>query len=106
MCCCYLLAKLCWTLVTPCTIAHQAQLYLGFPRQEYWSGLPLPSPEDMLEPRIKAPSLALAARFSTAEHPGKPPPMYKLLITQVVREWIKSQHELEEGLRQQSYRQS
>ena len=34
-------------------IAHQALLSLGFPRQEYWSGLPLPSPKDLPDPGIK-----------------------------------------------------
>ena len=33
-----------WLLVTPWTVAHQAPLSMGFSRQEYWSGLPLPSP--------------------------------------------------------------
>ena len=37
-------AKSCLTLVTPQTIACQAPLSVGFPRQEYWSGLPFPSP--------------------------------------------------------------
>ena len=32
---------------TPCTAAHQAPLSTGFSRQEYWSGLPFPSPEDL-----------------------------------------------------------
>ena len=32
---------------TPWTVAHQAPLSMGFPRQEYWSGLPFPSPEDL-----------------------------------------------------------
>ena len=32
--------------VTPWTVAHQAPLSMGFSRQEYWSGLPLPSPAD------------------------------------------------------------
>ena len=39
-----LVAKLCPTLVTPWTIAHQDPLSMGFSRQEYWSGLPFPSP--------------------------------------------------------------
>ena len=39
--------KLCPTLVTPWTVIHQAPLSKGFPRQEYWSGLPLPSPKDV-----------------------------------------------------------
>jgi len=39
-----LVAKLCPTCVTPWTVACQAPLSMGFPRQEYWSGLPFPSP--------------------------------------------------------------
>ena len=38
-----LVAKLCPTLATPWTVAHQTPLSLGFSRQEYWSGLPFPS---------------------------------------------------------------
>ena len=33
---------------TPWTVAHQVPLSMGFPRQEYWSGLPFPSPEGVL----------------------------------------------------------
>ena len=33
-----------WLFVTPWTVDHQASLYMGFPRQEYWSGWPFPSP--------------------------------------------------------------
>ena len=40
-----LVAKLCQTLVTPWTVACQAPPSMGFSRQEYWSGLPLPSPQ-------------------------------------------------------------
>ena len=39
-----LVAKSCLTLVTPWTVACQAPLSMGFFRQEYWSGLPFPSP--------------------------------------------------------------
>jgi len=38
---------------------RQAPLSIGFPRQEYWSGLPFPSPGDLPDPGIKAKSLAL-----------------------------------------------
>ena len=38
---------------TPWTIAHQAPLSMGFFRQEYWSGLPFPPPEDLPDPGIK-----------------------------------------------------
>ena len=41
---CSLVAQSCLNLVTPCTIARQAPLSMGFSRQEYWSGLPFPSP--------------------------------------------------------------
>ena len=43
---------------------------MGFPRQEYWSGLPFPSPEDLPDPRIKPTSPALAGGFFTTEPPG------------------------------------
>ena len=48
------------------TVAHQAPLSMGFSWQEYWSGLPFPSPLDLTDPEIKATSLmslALAGRF-------------------------------------------
>ena len=73
--CCCLVAKSCPTLATPWTLAHQAPLSMGFPRQEYWSGLPFPSPGDLLDPDIEPRSLmspALAGRFFTTESPGKP----------------------------------
>ena len=39
-----------WLLATPWTINHQALLFMGFSRQEYWSGLPFPSPGDLPNP--------------------------------------------------------
>ena len=53
-----LLAKLCLTLATPWTVnpmdrGPQAPLSMGFSRQEYWSGLPFPPPEDLPDPGIK-----------------------------------------------------
>ena len=44
---------------------------MGFPRQEYWSGLPFPSPGDFPDPGIKPTSLALAGGFFTTGPPGK-----------------------------------
>ena len=38
--------------VTPWTVAHQDALSMGFPRQEYWSGLSFPSPGDLPNPGI------------------------------------------------------
>ena len=57
---------------TPYTVAHQAPLSMGFFRQEYWSGLPLPSPGDLPNPGINPVSPALAGGFFTTEPPGKP----------------------------------
>ena len=54
------------------TVAHQAPLSMGFPRQENWSVLPLPSPGDSPDPGIDPTSPALAGRFFTTEPPGKP----------------------------------
>ena len=45
-------ALLCLTLVTPWTVPHQTALSMGFPRQEYWSGLPFPIPGDLPDPGI------------------------------------------------------
>ena len=62
-------------LVTPWTVARQAPLSMRVPRQEYWSGLPFPSPGDLPEPGIKPESPispALAGVFFTTEPPGKP----------------------------------
>ena len=56
----------------PWTVAHQAPLSMGFPRQVYYSGLPFPSPEDLPNPGIEPVSLALAGRFFTTVPPGKP----------------------------------
>ena len=69
--CCCLVAKLCPTLVTPWTVALQS-LSMGFPRQEYWSGLPFHSPGDLPNPGIEPVSPALAGRFFPTEPPGKP----------------------------------
>ena len=57
--CCGLVTKLWLTLAIPWTVAHQASLSMGFPRQEYWSGLPFPSPADLPHPGIKPGSPAL-----------------------------------------------
>ena len=54
-------AKLCPRLMTPWTVDWQAPLSLQFPRQEYWSGLPFPSPGDLPGPEIELRSPALQA---------------------------------------------
>ena len=58
--------------VTPWTVAHQAPPYMGFSRQEYWSGLLFPSPGDLPYPGIEPRSPTLQADALTSEAPGKP----------------------------------
>ena len=61
--------------VTPWTVAHQAPLSTGFPRQEYWSGLPCPPPGHLLNPGITPKSLTfhtLATDSLPPVPPGKP----------------------------------
>ena len=53
----------------PWTVAHKTPLSLEFPRQEYWRGLPFPSPGDLPDPKVKSVSPALADRFFTTEPP-------------------------------------
>ena len=66
-----LIAKLCRNLATPWTVAWQAPLSMGFSRQEYWRGLPFPSPGDFPELRIKTWSPALQADSLPTQLPGK-----------------------------------
>ena len=60
-------------------VAYQALPSMGFSRQEYWSGLPFPSPGDLPDPGIKARSPTLQADTLTSEPPGKP---HKVSTTQ------------------------
>ena len=57
--------------MTPWDVAHQAPLSVGFPQQEYWSGLPFPSPGDLPDPGIEPRSPALQADSLPSEPPGK-----------------------------------
>ena len=52
--------------------ARQAPVFMGFSRQEYWNGLPFPSPEDLLHSGIEPVSPASAGGFFTFAPPGKP----------------------------------
>ena len=89
--CCGLVAKSRPTLVTPWTAAHQALLSKGFPRQEYWSGFPCPSPGDLSNPGLLHCrwSPALHADSLPTESPGKP---YE--VSRVVT-FIETEHTME-----------
>ena len=57
---------------TPWTVAHQAPPSMGFSRQEYWSGLPFPSPWDLPDLGIEPGSPTLWADALPSEPPGNP----------------------------------
>ena len=59
------------SFTTPYTIAHQACLFMVFPKQEYWSGLPFPSPGDLPNSGIKSVSPALQAHSLPLSHQGR-----------------------------------
>ena len=67
-----LVAKSCPTLTTPWIVAHQAPLPMEFPRKEYWSGWPFPSPWDLPDAGMEPLSPELAGEFFTTETPGRP----------------------------------
>ena len=53
LCVCVLVAQLCPTLCESMDFAHQSSLSMEFSRQEYWSGLPFPSPGNLADPGIE-----------------------------------------------------
>ena len=70
--CCCLVAKLCLTRDPMDYIARQASQSMGFPRQVSWSGLPVPFQGDLLNPGIKAESLAWQVGSLPLSHLGTP----------------------------------
>ena len=66
-----LVATSCPTLETSCTVALQVSLSMGFPRQEYWSGLLFPSPGDLPHPGIETGFPPLQADSLLTEREGK-----------------------------------
>ena len=69
--CVYMLSRF-QLFVTPWTVAYQTPLSMEFSRQEYWSGLPFPTPEDLPNPWIELISPALGGGFFTTIPPRKP----------------------------------
>ena len=68
-----------WLFATPWTVACQAPLFMGFSRQEYWSGWPFPSSGDLPDPGIEPGSPTLQADSLPSEPPGKTWSLWKLL---------------------------
>ena len=75
-------AKSCLTLVIPWTVACQASLSMKFSRQEYWSGLPFPSPGDLPNPGIKPWYRALQGDSLLTELLGKPKDVNNFLLNE------------------------
>ena len=74
--------------MTPWTVTHQAPLSIGFPKQEYWSGLPFPSPRDLSNPGIEHGSPAWQTDSLPLSHWGSPTQCtecesVKVLVTQL-----------------------
>ena len=76
------------SFATPWTVAYQAPLSMGFLKQEYWSGLPFPSPGDLPYPGVEFTSFALADGFFTTKSPGKPLSHYIIYLFYVY--WLPS----------------
>ena len=78
-----------WIFVTTCTVDCHAPLPLEFSRQECWSGLPFPFPQDLPDPGIEPMSPVapeLAGRLSATEPPGMPT-VYELLWEVAIYQW-------------------
>ena len=69
LCCSCLVTKLCPTLCDPMDYSPPGPLSMGFSKQEYWSGLPLPSSGGLPDPGFECASPALAGGFFTTEPP-------------------------------------
>ena len=90
---CYLLSRV-WFFVILWTVASQAPLSMEFSRQEYWSGLPFPSPGDLPDSGIELRSPSLQVDALPSEPPGNPI-MYNIQSIQIITLWtvkIKSHH--------------
>ena len=70
------------------TVAHQAPLSMEFPRQEYWSGLPVPCPEDLLDPKIKPRLLHCRQILYLLNHQRRPP---KIMHQKANCLWLENQ---------------
>ena len=75
------------SIVTPQTVARQARLSMGFPRQEYWRGLPFPSPGDLPKAGIEPGSPALQEDSLPSKPPGKAEFIKQSKIRMFMKQW-------------------
>ena len=73
------------TLATSQTVAHKIPLFMGFSRQEYWSGLPFLSPEDLPNPGNKPVTPALQAASLLSQSPEKPKFMFLTHVSRFLK---------------------
>ena len=73
-----------WDSLRPHGLTHQALLSMGFPRQDYWSGLPFSSPGDLPDLGIEPKSPALQVESLPSEPPGKPNPFSRAVFSAFV----------------------
>ena len=73
------------SFATPWTVTCQASQSMGLPRQEYWSGLPFPSPGHFPDPGIQSVFPELAGGFFTTEPPGKPRPSIHVSFSEALQ---------------------
>ena len=85
---CCSVAQSCPTLLGPHGLQPtKAPLSMGFPRQEYGSGLPFPSPGDLSDPGIKPTSPGFAGRFFITEPTGKPKSCVQYDCNYIFKKW-------------------
>ena len=97
-----LVTKLCPTLATPLTVACQVSLSMRLSRQEYWSGLPCPSPGDLPDPGLEPRSPSLQVDALTSEPPGVPMGRLKQLLIREGRGFETREKQLRAALGQDS----
>ena len=76
-----------YLFAAPWMVDHQAPLPMEFSRQEYWSGLPFPSPRHLPDPWIKPQSPTLQADSLPSEPPGKPSLFLRVTILDTSEKW-------------------
>ena len=95
--------------MTPWTLTREAPLSMGFSRQEYWSGLPFPSPADLPNPGVEPESPALQADSLPSEPPGNKYPNTKLKVkkknisSSLTQNMVHQQNKLDEQIEVYSY---
>ena len=75
----------------PWPVAHQAPLFMGFPRQEYWSMWPFPSPGDLPDPGVEPVSPALQADSLLLSHQGNQGNNWILFLIRLIYRNLKNQ---------------